>query len=81
MSSLRDTRRIRSPEQKRAILAEADDPGTTASEVHRRHGLHSSLLFPMAARLAGRAAGLGCPTDLHPARPAAPAPGDHRGAG
>ncbi|SFF72379.1 transposase [Methylobacterium sp. yr596] len=39
------TRRVWSPEQKRAILAEANDPGTTASEVARRHGLHSSLLF------------------------------------
>ncbi|TNC08063.1 transposase [Methylobacterium terricola] len=39
------TRRVWSREQKRAILAEADDPGTTASEVARRHGLHSSLLF------------------------------------
>lgn len=39
------TRRTWSPEQKRAILAEADDPTTTASEVARRHGLHSSLLF------------------------------------
>ncbi|WP_298953761.1 transposase [uncultured Methylobacterium sp.] len=39
------TRRAWSPEQKRAILAEADAPGTTASAVARRHGLHSSLLF------------------------------------
>jgi len=39
------TRRAWSPEKKRAILAEADDPATTASEVARRHGLHSSLLF------------------------------------
>ena len=39
------TRRAWSPEQKRAILAEADEPGTTASAVARRHGLHSSLLF------------------------------------
>lgn len=39
------TRRSWSPEQKRAILAEADDPATTASAVARRHGLHSSLLF------------------------------------
>ncbi|MDP4027184.1 transposase [Methylobacterium sp. NEAU 140] len=39
------TRRNWSPEQKRAILAEADDPATTASAIARRHGLHSSLLF------------------------------------
>ncbi|MFE1601531.1 IS66-like element accessory protein TnpA [Methylobacterium sp. ID0610] len=39
------TRRTWSPEQKRAIPAEADDPATTASAVARRHGLHSSLLF------------------------------------
>lgn len=39
------TRRTWSREQKRAILAEADDPATTASAVARRHGLHSSLLF------------------------------------
>jgi len=39
------TRRTWSPEHKRAIVAEAEDPATTASEVARRHGLHSSLLF------------------------------------
>lgn len=40
------TRRSWSPEQKRAILAEAEDPATTASAVARRYdGLHSSLLF------------------------------------
>lgn len=39
------TRRTWSPEQKQAILAEADDPATTASAVARRHGLHASLLF------------------------------------
>ena len=39
------TRRSWLPEQKRAILAEADDPATTASAVACRHGLHSSLLF------------------------------------
>lgn len=39
------TRRTWSPEQKRAILTEAEDPTTTASAVARRHGLQSSLLF------------------------------------
>lgn len=39
------TRRAWSPDEKRAILAEAEDPATTASAVARRHGLHSSLLF------------------------------------
>lgn len=39
------TRRTWSSEQKRAILAETEDPTTTASEVARRHGLHASLLF------------------------------------
>ena len=39
------TRRVWSREEKRAILAEVDDPTTTVSAVARRHGLHSSLLF------------------------------------
>ncbi|KAB7783801.1 Mobile element protein [Methylorubrum populi] len=39
------TQRSWSPEQKRAILAEAADTATTASAVARLHGLHSSLLF------------------------------------
>ena len=39
------TRRSWTPEQKQAILAEAQEAGTTASAVARRHGLHPSLLF------------------------------------
>ena len=52
------TRRAWSPEQKRAILAEAEEPGTTASAVARRYGLHSSLLFRWrrAVRVEQRAA-------------------------
>ena len=39
------TRRSWSPEQKTAIVAEIDVGGATLSEVARRHGIHSSLLF------------------------------------
>jgi transposase len=39
------TRRSWSREQKRAILAETGEPGTTISEVARRHGVQPSLLF------------------------------------
>lgn len=58
------TRRAWSPEQKRAILAEADDPATTASEVARRHGLHSSLLFRWRRTLR-----VGVPAPETPSRP------------
>lgn len=39
------TRRRWSRAQKLAILAEVDAPGGSVSEVARRHGLHTSLLF------------------------------------
>jgi transposase len=39
------TRRSWSTEQKQAIVAEIDVGGATLSEVARRHGIHSSLLF------------------------------------
>jgi transposase len=39
------TRRSWSTEQKAAIVAEIDVGGATLSEVARRHGIHSSLLF------------------------------------
>ena len=39
------TRRSWSQQQKRAIVAEVDVSGATVSEVARRHGIHSSLLF------------------------------------
>ena len=39
------TRRRWSKSQKRSILAEVDAPGGSVSEVARRHGLHTSLLF------------------------------------
>ena len=39
------TRRIWSPEQKRAIVAEIDVTGGSVSVVARRHGIHSSQLF------------------------------------
>jgi transposase len=39
------TRRSWSKQQKRAIVAEVDVGGATLSEVARRHGIHSSLLF------------------------------------
>lgn len=50
------TRRSWSPEQKRAILAEAGDPATTASAVARRHGLHNTL-GKLASRVAALAEG------------------------
>lgn len=39
------TRRRWSKAQKSSILAEVDAPGGSVSEVARRHGLHTSLLF------------------------------------
>ena len=39
------TRRSWSMEEKRAIVAEAQATTTSISEVARRHGLHTSLLF------------------------------------
>ena len=39
------TRRSWSKQQKQAIVAEIDVGGATLSEVARRHGIHSSLLF------------------------------------
>ena len=39
------TRRSWSRAEKRAIVAETRDPGTTVSAVARRHGLNPSLLF------------------------------------
>ena len=39
------TRRVWSAAEKRAIVAEAEEPGATVSRVARRHNLHSSLLF------------------------------------
>lgn len=39
------TRRRWQREQKLAILAEIEAPGGSVSEVARRHGLHTSLLF------------------------------------
>ena len=39
------TRRVWSAAEKRAMVAEAVEPGATVSMVARRHNLHSSLLF------------------------------------
>lgn len=39
------TRRAWSREEKRAIIAEAENTPTSVSAVARRHGLHPSLLF------------------------------------
>ena len=39
------TRRSWSADEKRLILAEARESTTTISDVARRHGLHTSLLF------------------------------------
>src|SRR6185295_9924087 len=48
------TRRRWLREQKLAILAEVDAPGGSVSEVARRHGLHTSLLFRWRRDLAKR---------------------------
>ncbi|HEU0059398.1 MAG TPA: transposase, partial [Hyphomicrobiaceae bacterium] len=48
------TRRRWRREQKLAILAEVDAPGGSVSEVARRHGLHTSLLFRWRRDLAKR---------------------------
>jgi transposase len=50
------TRRRWSKSQKQAILAEVDAPGGSVSEVARRHGLHTSLLFRWRRDLAKPAA-------------------------
>ena len=39
------TRRKWSRAEKRSIVAELDAPGASVSEVSRRHGIHTSLLF------------------------------------
>ena len=39
------TRRKWSREEKRSIVTELDAPGATVSDVSRRHGIHTSLLF------------------------------------
>lgn len=48
------TRRRWSKSQKRSILAEVDAPGGSVSEVARRHGLHTSLLFRWRRDLAAK---------------------------
>jgi transposase len=45
------TRRSWSTEQKKAILSEVDVGGAALSEVARRHGMHSSLLFRWRKKL------------------------------
>jgi len=46
------TRRKWSRDEKRAIIAELDAPGASVSEVSRRHGIHTSLLFRWRRELA-----------------------------
>ena len=50
------TRRRWKRDQKLAILAQVDAPGGSVSEVARRHGLHTSLLFRWRRDLARSAA-------------------------
>lgn len=80
------TRRAWSPEEKRTIVAEANDPATTVSAVARRHGLHSSLLFRWRrdARRQERAAGYPAQPAFVPLAlpaPAEPPPEAHAAAG
>ena len=51
-------RRRWSEAQKRRIVAESDRTGESVSEVARRHGVHSSMLFRWRRRF-GKAAGTG----------------------
>jgi transposase len=44
-------RRRFTPEQKRALLAEATKPGNSVSETGRRHGISPSLLFKWKAAM------------------------------
>ena len=44
-------RRRFTPEQKRALLAEAAKPGNSVSETGRRHGISPSLLFKWKAAM------------------------------
>lgn len=46
------TRRNWSRDEKRAIVAELDAAGASVSEVSRRHGIHTSLLFRWRRELA-----------------------------
>jgi transposase len=55
------TRRRWLREQKLAILAEVDAPGGSVSEVARRHGLHTSLLFRWRRDLTKRARSASAP--------------------
>jgi transposase len=56
------TRRRWSKAQKQAILAEVDAAGGSVSEVARRHGLHTSLLFRWRRLKGGPAAAASPPT-------------------
>ena len=76
------TRRRWLREQKLAILAEVDAPGGSVSEVARRHGLHTSLLFRWRRDLAKRTRSASAPPEpsflpvrlTPPSVPALPAP-------
>jgi transposase len=51
-------RRRWSLEEKARIVAESLDPATTSSAVARRHGLHASQLFSLAAAAATQPIGV-----------------------
>ena len=65
------TRRSWSNQQKRAIVAEVDIGGATLSEVARRHGIHSSLLFRWRRNFGSA---LAPPIDALAAAPTSPLP-------
>jgi transposase len=69
------TRRSWSRDEKRTIIAETHEPGTTVSAVARRHGLHPSLLFRWRREAAEeeRAAALPAQPDFVPLRLPGPA--------
>jgi transposase len=57
------TRRRWSKSQKEAILAEVDAAGGSVSEIARRHGLHTSLLFRWRRDFGTK---LAAPSSSHP---------------
>ena len=66
------TRRSWSKQQKQAIVAEIDVGGATLSEVARRHGIHSSLLFRWRKTLGSVMGAPACVVSTKPSAPASP---------
>ena len=56
------TRRVWSTAEKRAIVAEAGEPGATVSMVAQRHNVHSSLLFRWRRDTLAKTSAAGAPS-------------------